>query len=222
MALAMRGASSGFAMRIVYQPTWPLTLIGYALFEVFPLEPELGLVVFRFGAVVNAVDIELERRFLQPIDGCLDGNAIADLPAEALHGVRAHNRALAVFQKRIPLIVGNNQLRENLPLVFRVDHKLREKVLGILIHAAEPVIVRDVVDARDAQDFIPVGQRNGVDDGGAIDRDEAIRAHHVGSAAERVVHHSEQRKQKQSHCEGTDGQDRAGPSCETDWPESVC
>src|SRR5208282_3101358 len=104
---------------------------------------------------------------------------------------------------------GNDELRENLPLVFRVDHELREKVLGILIYAAEPVVVRDVLYARNTQDLVPVRQRNRIDDRGAIDGDKAIRTHHVRSPTERIVHHSQQRKQKQRHRERTDGQNQA-------------
>jgi hypothetical protein len=56
--------------------------------------------------------------------------------------------------------------------------------------------VGDVLHARNAQDFITVRQREGVDDGGAVDGDKAIRTNHVRSAAESVVHHSQQRKEK--------------------------
>ena len=85
------------------------------------------------------------------INGGLDGDAVADLPAKTLGRARAHNRALAVFEEGIPLVVGNDQLGEYLALVFRVDHELREEVLFVLIDAAEPVVVGHALNARNAQ-----------------------------------------------------------------------
>ena len=79
----------------------------------------------------------------------LDGDAVANLPAESLGRARADDRALAVLQEGVPLVVGNDQLREYLALVFRVDHELGKEVLFVLVDAAEPVVVRHALRRRE-------------------------------------------------------------------------
>ena len=115
-------------------------------------------------------------------------------------GVRwPNNGAFAVFQKGLPLIFGDHQFRENLALVFGVDHELREKILVVLIHAAEPVIVGDRLHSGNAQDFVAIGKWNWIDDGGAVDDDQAVGAGDVRAAVKGSVNNAQERKQKQCH-----------------------
>ena len=110
--------------------------------------------------MIDAVDVEFPGAVVG--EGALDGDAIADFPAEAVQGSLADNGALAVFQKGLPLIFGNHQFGDNLALVFGVDHELGEKILLVLIHAAEPVVVGDRLHAGNAQDFVAIGKWNGL------------------------------------------------------------
>ena len=66
----------------------------------------------------------------------------------------ADDRALAVLQEVSPLVVGNDEFRKNLALVFGIDDELREEIFLVLIDAAEPVIVGDRdLDARGCAGF---------------------------------------------------------------------
>ena len=58
MALATRGASSGFQTRRTYQPIWPLMPGGNSVLEIIPLKPKLSFVVLRTFAVVDAIHVE--------------------------------------------------------------------------------------------------------------------------------------------------------------------
>src|SRR5215467_9273642 len=177
------------------------------LFEVIPLEPELRLVVLGAGSVVDGVDIEFPGS--PAVKGGFDGNAVADLPAEALCRLRADDGALAVLEEAGPLVIRHDQLGKHLSLRFRIDDELREKILLILIDPAEPVVVRDIAYAGDAQDLVPVGKRNQVDDRGAVDRDQAVGTGQLRVAEERAAHDGEKREQKQRHRERPDGQKQA-------------
>ena len=97
--------------------------------------------------MIDAVEIELPGA--AAINRRLDGDAVANLPAKTLGRARARNRALAVLEKGVPLVVGNKQFGEHLALGFRVNHELREEVLLVLIDAAEPVVVSHALHARE-------------------------------------------------------------------------
>jgi len=107
--------------------------------------------------VINAIEIELRRA--AAVQRCLDGDAIADFPMEALGRASARNSALAVFQEIVPLVVRYHKLSHHLALIFRVDDKLWKEVLFLLIDTAEPVIVRDGFDSGNGKDFVSVGDR---------------------------------------------------------------
>ena len=139
----------------------------------------------------------------------LIGMSVADLPAKPLGGAGARNRALAVLQKCIPLVVGNDQLGNNLALVLRIDHELREEVFFILVDAAEPIVVRHALDAGNAQNLVAIGKRDGLNDGDAIDGDQAVRRRQRPAAAEGVPHHGEKGEEEQSHRKRTEREEQA-------------
>ena len=84
-------------------------------------------------------------------------------------------------------------------LVFRVNHELREKVLFVLIDAAEPVVVGHALNARNARDFVAIRERYGLNDGDAIDGDQPVGAGDAPAAVEGVPHHGEKGEEKQRH-----------------------
>src|SRR5690348_3468362 len=111
--------------------------------------------------MINAVDIELPTLIAKAVKRGLDGDAVANLPAETLHRGGTDNCPLAILQKRAPLIVWNLEFRKNLALVLRIDNELREEILWILIYAAKPVIERNVLHAVNTQDLIAVRKQIG-------------------------------------------------------------
>ncbi len=121
----------------------------------------------------------------------------------------ARDGALAVLQKSIPLIVGNDQFRKDLALIFRVDHELGEEVFFFNIGPAKPVVVGDDLDAGNAEDLVAIGKRDEVDDRGAVDDDEAIRPGHIGAAVEGVAHDGKKGEQEQRDGERADGEEQA-------------
>ncbi len=146
------------------------------------MQPELAFVSAWPIVVVDAVEIELPSAWAAE-EGSFDRNSIADFPAEAFGGASAGDGALAVVQESFPLIVGNDHLGEDYPLIFDVDRKLREEILFVLIDAAEPVVVSDGFDAGDGEDFVAVGDGQRLNDGRAVDYHEAVCAGYFHAAA---------------------------------------
>ena len=119
---------------------------------------------------------EVELPGAATVESGFDRNAVADFPAETLCGLGPGDGALPVLQEVGPLIIGDDQLGKNLPLRVRVDDELRKEIILVLVDAAKPVVVRDVADAGNAQDFVLIGERDQVDDRSAVNRDKAVCA----------------------------------------------
>ncbi len=163
-------------------PNVSLESLRHAFLEIIPLKPELGFVAAGVLAVIDTINIEFPRSAGAVAD-VLDGDAVANFPAEALCGSGSHDRAFTVCHEFLPLVIGNDQFGHNLALIFRVYHELWEEVFLILIDAAEPVVVGDGFDSWDAQDLITVRKGNRLDDGDAVDGHKAIRTGNIGAAA---------------------------------------
>src|SRR5437879_9028623 len=125
-------------------------------------------------AMVEAVDIEFPTASTP--DGGFQRYAVANFPGEPLRRANAYDCALAVLQEVLPFFIGNDQLGENLALIFRIDDELRKEILFVLVDAAEPVIVGNHFDAGNAQHLVAIRERNRVDDGGAVDDEQIGRA----------------------------------------------
>src|SRR5262249_2814568 len=143
------------------------------------------------------------------VDRRLDGDAVANLPAKAFGGTGTSNRALAVLEEIIPLVIRNNKLRENLALILGVDRELREKVFLILIDAAKPVVVGHGLNTRNARNLVAIRKRNRLNDGDAINGDQAAGAGKLCATGESLLHNREKGEQKQRHREGPQGEKQA-------------
>src|SRR5208282_1589163 len=185
----------------------PLIRFRHFFLEVIPLEPELGFVRLGLVAVVDADEIKFPGS--AAVEGGLDGNAIANLPMEAFGKPGPGDGALTVVHEGFPLIIGDNQFGKNSALIFRVDDELGEEVFLFDVGAAEPVVVSDGLDAGNAEDFVTVGEGKRIDDGSAVDDDEAVRAGHIGAAVEGVTHNGKKDEEKESYGEGADGEKEA-------------
>src|ERR1043166_7399998 len=137
--------------------------------------------------------------------GC-DGNAVADFPAKTLRGFSPRDGALAVLKEIRPLVIRDDQFRKNLPLAFWIDHKLREKIILVLVDSTEPVVMGDVCHARYALYFGLIRQRNQINDGGAVDRDQPVGAGQFCVAQKRSANNGEKGEQEQRHGERTNRQ----------------
>ena len=142
------------------------------LLQVVPAEPELREVVVGARARVDAAHVELP---VAGEDRALDRDAVADLPAEAVGGGLAHHGALLVGQEGLPLVVGDQELAVHVPVRLGVDRELREEVLLVLVHAAEPVGAGRLLDARHAQDAVAVGDGQRLDQRDLVDDHMPVR-----------------------------------------------
>src|SRR6267378_2125633 len=176
--------------------------------EIFPLKPELAFIAAGFIAVINAIEIEIPSA-VGAVKGVLDGDAIANLPAEALRDLRADNRSLAVLNEVLPLVLRHDELANYLTLVFGVNGKLRKEIFLFDVHTAKPVIVGDGLHARDRQDFVPVCDGHGLNQPDAVGNHQAVSAGNFRAAAESALHHSEKHKENQSDGERADGEDQS-------------
>ena len=169
------------------------------------MKPELRQIVVVARPGVDAADVELP---IARINGSLNRNPISHFPAESLCDSRTGDCALSVFKERLPLIVRNYEFRKHHALIFRIDCKLRKKVLFVLIHAAKPVVVRDGFHAGDAQDLVAIGIRQRLNDRRFVNHVQPVRARHVYTLVERAVHNHKQPEQEQRHNERADRQSR--------------
>src|SRR6202007_622096 len=176
--------------------------------EIIPLKPELRFVAAGMRAVINAVNIKFPCA-AGAIAHVLDRHAVANFPTEALRGSGSYDRAFAVGHEFLPLVIRHHQFVHHLALIFRVNHELREEVLLVLIDAAKPVIVRDGLHSRNAQDLIAVREGKRLDDRNAVDDYETVRAGDMRSAAERPLHHRQESEEKQRYCKRSHRQNRA-------------
>ena len=96
-------------------------------------------------------------------------NAVADFPVEALRGCGSDDGTFAISHERFPLIVRNDEFREDLALVFNIDGELRKEVSFILIDAAEPIVMSDGFHGRDSKDLIAIGHGKRLDNGDFVE-----------------------------------------------------
>src|ERR1700730_4195093 len=145
--------------------------------------------------MVNAGEIKVPG-IVAAEERILDGNTIAYLPSETLGEAGAGDGSLAILDEIIPLIVRDDEFRDNLPLIFDIDDKLWKKVFFVLIHTAKPIIVSDGFDIGDTQNFVAIGEGQRLHDGNAVDNDKAIGAGYVRATAKSVLDDSEEGKQE--------------------------
>src|SRR5579864_6061719 len=179
-------------------PAHVALVLGRNLFIVaFPLEPELGFVIRLAGAMIDAVEIE----FPHAAKKCsFDGNAIANLPAKTLGCSCAGDCALTVFHIVLPLLFRDIELRINSAPVIDVHCELGKEIPFVLIDTAKPIGICEFLHAGNSPDLIRIRQRQGLDNGRAIDDHQTVGASNINAAAEREAYHCEHSKQKQ--CDG--------------------
>ena len=170
-----------------------------AFIEISPVKPELGGVIGRARAVIDGTNIE----FPDPRnERASNGNAIADFPAKPLGRVFPDHGSLSVSDKGPPLIIGDNEFRKHLVHSVGIDRELREEIAFVLIDSAEPVRECDLLYARDFQQPVSIGERQGLDDRSPVNCYQAVRARDIDTPSERPAHHEQQAKQKQRYREG--------------------
>src|SRR5437588_8343871 len=100
--------------------------------EIVPLKPELGFIILGPGAVVDAVNVELPSACE---DCAFKRNAVTDLPAKFFSDGCAHNGALPVSGKLLPLRIGDADFWKDLALVLDIHRKTGKEVAFVLVHA---------------------------------------------------------------------------------------
>src|SRR5580704_17739927 len=185
-----------------------LNLLRNIFIEIIPLEPELAFVAAFLVIGVNPVKVEFPG-FGRTVKRVLQRNAVTHLPLEALGEIPPSNRTLTIVNEIFPLIVGNTHLGHDLALVLRIDHKLREEILFVLIDPAEPIVVGSELDALDLADLIAVRKGHGIDKTDEVDDHEPIRARQFRTAAEGAFYYREKSKQEESYRKGANRQCQA-------------
>src|SRR6266404_2955363 len=175
--------------------------------KIFPLKPELAFIAAGFVAVINAIEVEIPGA-VRAIERILDGDAIAHFPSKALRGSRADYRSLAVLDEILPLIFGHDELAHYLAVVFDVNGKLREEIFLLDVHAAEPIVVSDGLDALNRQDFVAVRDGHGLNQPDPVGNYQTVGAGNFRAAAESALHHGEKHEENQRDGEGANGKDQ--------------
>jgi hypothetical protein len=124
---------------------------------------------------------------------------------KTLGDVFPDNRAFAIGDERFPLIIGNDEFREDLALVFNINGELGKEVFFILVDAAEPIVMGYSFHARDAEDLVAIGHRERLNDGDFVDDVEAINTGQVHALIECAVNDHEKSKEEERDGERADG-----------------
>src|SRR5215469_14215390 len=86
----------------------------------------------------------------------LNWNVVADLPAKAFGGGGSGYRPLTVLHEGLPLIVGHHDFGIDLAFILNIDRDLGKEVTFILIDAAKPVSIGDLLYAGNFQDTLAI------------------------------------------------------------------
>ena len=174
------------------------------------MEEELRLVRSLLRRIVDAIDVEFPGGVIGPSkDRGLERNAIADLPPIFLRRVDADDGARAIGEPCLLLIVRQIELRVHSQPALGVDRHVGKLVLRFLVVAAEPVRVRDVLDALDRPYPVAValGQRH--DDRNLVQDHQSIGASKLDPHAEGRAHRHQHAEQHERREDGQHGEDRA-------------
>ncbi len=184
-------------------PDEPLEERRPLLLEVLSLEPELREVVLCGATFVDRLEVEL------PGSGegrALDGDAVADLPAESLGEGRSRHAPRPVGQERLPLLLGDLELRVDGPVGVGVDRELGEEVLLVLVDPAEPRGEGHVRDPGDPLDAVAVRQGQGLDQRGPVDDHQAVVACDVDPLVEGAADRDQEPEEEQGDRERAEGE----------------
>jgi hypothetical protein len=188
-------------------PHDPLPELRPLLEEVAVLHPELRLVVLAPAAPVDAPDVELPGVAAE-VAGGLQGDAVADLPAEPRGELAADHHSLPVRLELLPFVGVHHELRVHGEPRVGVDRELRKEVLRLLVDPPEPGGVRHFLHAVDPLDARVVGQGERLDESRAPDDHEPVRPRHVDALVEARAERGEEREQEEGHEEGPDRERR--------------
>src|ERR1043165_4019718 len=109
--------------------------------------------------LINGADVELR---IHRKDRALERDAIADFPAEALHELRADDRALTVVRARLKVGVAHVVIVEHRFHMVVIDSEVREELLRLLVIRAEPLHLADIDDAGNLPDLRLMRDRQNV------------------------------------------------------------
>jgi len=115
----------------------------------------------------------------------------------------------ARFQPRLFLFRRERKLGGHVQEFLRHDGHLREEVLGVLVNAAEPRLMRGQGDAGDPLHPRFVGFRQGLDNGNLVAHHQAILAGQGHAAGERLFDRRQKTEQNKRHHNREQRQDRA-------------
>src|SRR5438093_615597 len=100
---------------------------------------------------------------------------VTQFPAKPLGEVLAYKRACAILEEGLLLIPRRSGIRINFEELVGVYRKLRKKILGVFVHTAEPHGTDDCLDSFNLGDFVPVGNRQGIEEGNPMTCHESER-----------------------------------------------
>ena len=181
------------------------------LLEIIVTAKERGGVRVLVGTVKDAHEVEVPHpvAVLLGPDRRLDRDLVADLPAEALGGLPAHDGTGPRFQPRLLLLRRKEHLRMHVQKFLRHDRILHEEVLRVLVDAAEPGLVGCQHDAGDPLHpcLVALGQQ--LDDRYLVPHDQPVRSRHGHPAGERLLDGRQVPEEDKRHDDGEQRQQRA-------------
>ena len=143
---------------------WLIAAICFGSLHLHPERADLALVADRLLEVLHREEDRrgLHRMDIRAADGqlgierkdlALEGDAVADLPVEALHQLLADERAAAVGLKCGELLRVDFVVVEDGRHLVDVDGEVGEEVRLLLVVRADPLQLGGVDDARDLRGF---------------------------------------------------------------------
>jgi hypothetical protein len=181
------------------------------LVEVVVVEEELTGVGALLGPLVDADEVELQVELPSCLVQMVAWMGIRSPTSQPKRSAvtRPDDGAGSGVQKRLALVVVEDVLRKHVQEQFGFHGHLGEEVRGLLVDAAEPGLVHDLIHALDAAHAIPVGLGQELDDGHLVADHQPVLPGDVHALVEGHADRGEEAEKDERHGDAKPGEQGA-------------
>ncbi len=155
--------------------------------------------------IARLVDTAHDKFPLAGINVAFHGHHVADFEIVPVGDVDADNRGVAVALECFELIALDQKFRIDVKKRIGIHGQAREELVLVDVHAGEPHRVSHFVDAGHLRDAIPIGERQGKDEGNRVAGDQPVRRRGLDTGVPGSHHRLQQRKGHDRNTHAGDG-----------------